>query len=226
MDTEIEKLRPTTIEETIEGAALIGNALPLFGGVVSGIALHTVTARRQERFLDFVAKLHGRVQRLESISDDHAEILIEVLERVVRERSREKTECYRNILLNVATNESFDYDAVLEMVRKVELFTPNHIKLLAVLHDPIEADKQLDGRVSKETANTVQGSQAVYLRSFFWDWDDDQLQRTWEGLRAASVLSQDYPSGTQSLRGIQELSRNLSNYGRSFVRYVLEIDRS
>ena len=226
MSREIERLRPTSAEEIIEGAALLGNAFPVFGGVVSGIAMYAVSARRQERLWDFLRSVDEDLEHLKGISADQEEIVAEVLERVIKERSQDKTDCYRNILLNAVVDEALRYDSVLEMVRQVEQFTPNHIKLLAVLHNPIEADKQLDGRVSKETADYVQGSQAIYLRSFFLDWDDDQLKRTWEGLRGASVLSQDYPNGTQSLRGIQELSRNLSNYGRGFVRYVLETDSS
>ena len=90
MSTELDRLRPTTAEEIIAGAALVGNAFPLIGGVASGIALFSVSERRWERLIEFLRSVEEKLEQLTSISADQEEVVAEVLERVVRERSHEK----------------------------------------------------------------------------------------------------------------------------------------
>ena len=224
MSREIEKLRPTSAEEIIEGAALVGNSIPVIGGVLCGIALHSTAERRWERLLDFLRSVEEVLGDLKRVSADQEEIAAEVLERVIRERSQEKIECYRNILLNAVRDDALDYDATIDIVKLVEGLTPNHIKLLSVLRDPLEADRELGGKVARETANFYSGSHATFLYPFFPDWGAERLRRLWDDLQRAHILSDGFPSAMGMSFTLEGLSNYISNFGRGVVNYILESD--
>ena len=224
MSTELDRLRPTTAEEIIAGAALLSNAFPLIGGVASGIALFSVSERRWGRLIEFLQSVEEKFEQLTSISADQEEVVAEVLERVVRERSDEKTDCFRNILLNAVADGGMDYDEVIEMVRLVEQMTPNHIKLLSVLQDPIKADENLGGKVAEGTAAFANAPHVAFLKPFFPDWRDEHLKRTWADLRRFNILAQDYPTAMGSTFTLEGLSEYVSAFGRTVVNYIIEPD--
>ena len=101
---------------------MLSTCFPFIGGIVSGIALHTVAALRWERLVDFLQSVEEQLEHLhlEDISADQEEIVTEVLERVIRERSKEKSDCYRRIFLNAVSDESLEYGEVIEKVKLVE----------------------------------------------------------------------------------------------------------
>ena len=224
MSSDLDRLRPTTAEELIAGAALVGNAFPLIGGVASGIALFSVSERRWVRLIEFLRSVEQKLEQLTSISADQEELVAEVLERVVRERSHEKTDSFRNILLNAVTDEGMDYDEVIEMVRLVEQMTPNHIKLLSVLQDPVKADERLGGKVAEQTAAFYMGPHVTFLRPFFPDWGDERLRRAWGDLQRFNILTQDYPTAMGSTFTLEGLSGYVSAFGRTVVSYIIGPD--
>ena len=224
MNGEIEKLRPTSAEELVEGAALVGNSIPLIGGVASSIALHSMAGRRWDRLLDFLKSIEKELGNLKGVSADQEEIAAEVLDRVIRERSQEKTECYRNILLNAVKDDALDYDLTIDIVKLVDGLTPNHIKLLSVLRDPLEADRQLGGKVARKTANLHLGSHATFLYPFFPDWGAERLGRLWDDLHRLHILDQGFPSAMGGSFTLEGLSNYISSFGRGVLSYILESD--
>ena len=224
MSAELDRLRPTTGEEIIEVAGMLSNAFPVVGGVLSSVALFSVSERRWERLVDFLRAVEEKLEHLKSVSADQEEVVAEILERVIRERSQEKRDCFRNILLNAVEDEEMEYDEVIEMVRLVEQLTPNHIRLLSVLRDPVKADERLGGIVARDTANFYMGPHVTFLRPFFPDWGDERLSRAWADLERFNILSQGYPSAMGSTFTLQGLSNYVSGFGRSVANYILDSD--
>ena len=221
LSLEVERLRPTNVEDMVEGAALLASSFPVIGGVASGIALHTTASRRWDRLVNFLISVEEKLQEVESISDDQEEIVVEVLERVVKERSEEKRECFRNILVHAIVDQDLDYDTTIENVRLLERLTSNHIRMLSILRDPLGADRQLGGKVAAATSNSFGGSYAAYLRPFFDNWNDEQLRRVWSDLHNEYVLNQSFPTTVGVSPNLEGLTTCLSDYGMSFVQHIL-----
>ena len=59
---------------------------------------------------------------------------------------------------------------MIEMVRLVEQMTPNHIKLLSVLQDPIKAMSDWVVKLQEKRLIFYMGPHVTFLRPFFPDW--------------------------------------------------------
>ena len=238
MKPDVKKLRPTNIEESIEAAGVLLNVIPAIGGLLSGIVLQTTSASRWERLTAFLESIQNRMKCLESLSNDHEEIAVEIVERVVRERSEEKTDCYRNILLNGLNRIDFDYDKTLEMVKLVERLTANHIRILQVIRDPVAAEAALGSSVYPERpVRSLSGLPTNYLglflvRPFFPDWPAGELDRIWEELCDVHILGRvtphiDLPPSNETI-GIDMVVTCFNQYitesGYEFIRHVLTVE--
>ena len=214
------------------------DASPLFGGLLSGIALHAISSRRWDRLVEFIDSIEDRLRGLEQISEDQEDIVAEIVERVIRERSGEKTSCYRNVLLNGLSSQDFDYDSTLEMVNMVARLTPNHIKVLRVINDPEQAKARLGSqRYSARTPSQMVGLPAndlgfFVLLPFFPDWTGSQLGRIWDELCDVHILQRGAPRidlpPTHAEIGIDfvttTFSQYLTEYGYDFMRFILTSD--
>ena len=235
MRRDIEELRPTSIETAIELAGILANTVPTIGGLLSGIVMNASSSRRWGRLLVFLESIESRLHGLESLSDDQEEIVVEIVERVVRGRSEEKTSCYRNILLNGLASQEFNYDKTLEMVKLVERLAVNHIKVLHVVRDPVVAKAELGGlahveRPAKLLLGLPVNQAGLFLVSpYFPDWPAGQLSRIWEELCDANILDRISPS--MDIRPKHDvisvnlvatvLSQYITQYGHDFIRHVL-----
>ena len=238
MREEIKKLRPTGIEQSVEAASLLASSIPTIGGLLSGVVMNTTSSRRWRRLLAFLEYIEGRLRGLEGLSDDQEEVVVEIVERVVRERSEEKTDCYRNILLNGLSIREIDYDKTLEMVKLVERLTVNHIKVLQVIRDPVTARSKLGsgGYVERDARPIVglpTGQLGLFLlSSFFPNWSSSQLSRVWEELCDAHVMRRvspqiDMPPAHEMIGMdlvVSSFHQYVSEYGHDFIRYVLALE--
>ena len=238
MQRKINELRPTSVEQSIEWAALLANSIPTIGGLLSGIVMNATSARRWTRLLSFLESIEGRLQCVEELSEDKEEIVVEIVERVVRERSEEKIYCYRNILLNVLSSTAFEYDETLEMVRLVERLTANHIKVLQVFRDPVAAKAKLgSGGYVKRPERSIAGLPTSQLGLFlvspyFPGWPENQLSRIWEDLCDAHVIERIAPQlnipPSHDMIGMDfveaSLGQYISEYGHEFIRFVLTLE--
>lgn len=233
---ETRKLRPTRPEQFLEAAAVLASIVPTIGGPISGIVTSATSTRRWNRLLDFLESVETRLSGLEDLSDDQHEIATEILERVVREHSREKTSCYRNILLNGLRAKDMKYDQTMEMLKLVERLTPNHIKVLQVLKDPAAALKTLaPGAYEELRANAVVGLPSHLLSvSLLWsllpDWPFDQLSVVWDELCDSRLIyggspHVQLPPADEKIRFdlvSSILCQHVSEFGHEFIRHVLE----
>ena len=232
---EVDKLQVTTTEDIVEQAAVLIQAFPVLGGLASGIALFTTSNRRWERLVKFLRSVEDRLDDWENLSDDHEEIVVEILERVVRERSDEKTECFRSILFTSLRDTDFNYDRSLELVKLTERLTVNHIRPLRVVSDPISAIESAGGKVSIERpANSLSGLLAgdvglFFVAPFFADWSGNDLRRIWEELCDSHVLQRISPKfrPPKADETIDAdlialiLKQYISQYGHEYLQYIL-----
>ena len=229
-------MHPTNIEELIEDATHIGGMIPVFGGLLAGIALRAISSRRWGRLINYLDSIEYDLRSFGSFSDDQEEFVGEILERVIRERSDEKTECYRNILLNGLRSPDFDYDWNIDTVNLVERLTSNHIKVLQVIYDPYKAKVRLgDDNYVPQTVGNMAGLPAndlglFLLSPFFPNWAGSDLTRIWNGLCDAYVISRgrltmvNLPPSHEEI-GIDLVADTFRNYvtdyGYGFIRYIL-----
>ena len=222
----IQDLRLRQGETVVQKAALIANYIPYLGPLASGAALQAVSSRRWDRLIMFISNLRTRLEdleRLEHISAEQEDMTAEIFERVVRERSEERLECYRNILAGVLTGHDWEYDIVEEYVRKVERLTSNDIKLLSVLADPHARDAELSGEISRTADRISMGGLSSLVEVALPGWGREMLRRSWDTLLSEHILGQGYPSGlmTGSSVTLNALSGQLTGYGREFVDFAV-----
>lgn len=238
MERDIRQLRPTNGEELIEFLATFANLVPSIGGLLSGVALQATSSRRWDRLIYFIQSLEARLEDLEYLTDDQEELIIETVERVLREHSDEKRECYRNIILNGLGRSDFNYDDTLEMVKLVERLTPNHIRVLHIINDPEKAKSNLgsDKYVARTPASMpgmVSSDLGIFLLSpFLPDWPGIQLRRIWDELCDVYVIGRGAPRISLPSRddeiGMDLVTATfrhyLTNYGYDFVNFILTSD--
>ena len=235
---KIKGLRPTNIKESLQAAAVLASTIPTIGGLLSGIVMNTASSRRWQRLLTYLESIEDRLNYLGSPSDDQEEIVVEILERVIKERSEEKTDCYRNILLNALSSSNFDYDRTLEMVKLVERLTANHMKVLRVISDPVAARAKIgDGVYLERPVSSIARLPAIqlglyFVSSYFPKWPSGQLSRIWGELCDCHVIHNISPRVDMPL--VHEmisidmialsLSQYITEYGHDFICYVLTLD--
>ena len=188
--------------------------------------------------LAFLDTIESRLRGVEDLSEDQEEIVVEVVERVIRERSEEKTFCYRNILLHGLNDRNFDFDMTLEMVKLVERLTANHIRVLHVINNPVAAKDSLgSGGYVELPAKSLVGlptnQTGVFLMSgFFPNWPQGQMGRIWEELCDFHILQRISPQITRpqthqmiSVEIVAEcFGQHLTDFGRDFIGYILTSD--
>ena len=235
---QLKELEPNNIERSIEAVGLLANFIPCVGGLLSGVVLSTTSSRRWTRLLNFLDTIESRLRGVEGLSEDQEEIVVEVVERVVRERSDEKVLCYRNLLLNGLSDRDLDYDMTLEMVKLVERLTTNHIKVLQVINDPVGAKANLgSGGYLERPAQSLVGLQVgqigvFFMSAFFPNWPCGQLGRIWEELCDAHILLRISPQITKppphQMIGmdviVEAFAQHITDFGRDFIRYILTSD--
>ena len=222
----LEELEPTRGEEWVKVTAmLLGSTGLPFVSLATGALQEEAAKRQWERLRQFLEGLDERVKELSERMDRNGEVrdmlpdmLPEIVARVVRERSSKKRDCYRRIMLNAILAETSDYDVILDYVRTLERFTENHVRMLAVMHDPVGTDERQGGEGTK-----MESSRYAFVQILFPNWEEQDIKRIWTDLyRWQIITAESYGGITTPHPMMYWFDGIFSDYGRGLVHYLLD----
>jgi hypothetical protein len=220
-----KQIEPTVVEEVASGTAIALNAIPLVGGVLGGIAQAVVARRQSQRLEEFLrelaADLHeseARINREFVKTVDFQNLAEDVISRAADSRQQERLDAMRAVFLNTVLSDRPQYNEAMEIDELVSTWQPRHLVLLKILADPRAADQQL-GRVVGNGGGIATSINQI-LGRLLPEWDDEQIERTWEELRAAGMHNTPGTKTMMTDRGIGQLEGRLTQHGRKVATYI------
>jgi hypothetical protein len=222
---EQDPLFATRGEQAGEAAALALSAVPYVGGPLAEIAKSFVSRRQNRRLNDFLRQLaadlddvKGRLNAKLGGAEDFEDFAERVLAAAEQTVQQEKLDALRAVFLNTILSSPPRYDRALEIVDLVLQLQPRHLVLLKILADPRGADREAGGVVGEGGGMATSINQI--LRKLLPSWDDEEIARTWEGLRRAELGSGAHVKAMMTDRGYHQLEGRLSSFGEQVVEYL------
>lgn len=225
MDVDIRRLDTTSVEQAGEFAAIALNAVPVAGGVLAAIATSIVSKRQNRRLNQFLVDLaddlgnfQDRVNADFLQTDEFQDLAEDIFAKAAETRQQEKLDAFRAIFVNTVLSTHPDYDEAAEIAGLVNGWQARHVILIRILANPIAADRQMGDAVGRGGGLTTSIS-SIFHR-LLPEWDDDQIDRTWQELYDAQIHR---TSGTKIMlsdQGIHQLENRLSDFGVRVARYL------
>jgi len=216
----------TPRETTGKIAAIALNAVPVIGGILSDIANEFISNRQNRRLNEFLINLAEKLQDVSARinkefirTTDFQDLVEDIFAKASETRQQVKLEAFRNIFINTVLSDQPSYDEAAEIAALVHQWQPRHIILLKILSDPRAADKEMRNVVGQGSGIATSISQI--LKKLLPEWDDDQIERTWQDLYDAKIHR---TPGTKTMitdQGIGQLENRLTEYGHKVVSYLL-----
>jgi hypothetical protein len=201
------------------------NTVPIVGGVLSDIANEIIAKRQNKRLNDFLIslseKLHNVTEKInkEFIRTAKFEDLAEdIFSKAAETRQQEKLDALRSIFLNTLLSDRPDYDEAMEIAALIYQWQPRHIILLKILSDPKKADEEMGNVVGY--GGGIATSINQILKKLLPEWNEDQIERTWQDLYDAKVHRTPGIKTMMTDLGIRQLENRLSDYGFRVASYI------
>jgi hypothetical protein len=212
-------------ETAAEITSIALNAVPIVGGVLSGIADSIIGMRRSRRlgaFLDELAAdltaVTGRIDEEFVRSEDFENLAETIFVKASESSQKEKLDALRAVFLNTALSDPPNYDEALEIADLISRWQPRHLIILKILDNPRAADQEM-GRVVGDGGG-IGTSIGQILGKLLPEWDKDQIDRTWQELYDAGMHRTPGTNTMMTDRGIGQLENRLSDFGRKTVGYL------
>jgi hypothetical protein len=225
MNETKEPVSSTPVETAVEVGAIVLEAVPYVGGVLSSTAAFFLEKRKNERLNRFLVDLAEDLQSVkDQIDQEFAEteglqdLTEDILSKAADTRQEEKLDALRAIYLNTVLSEHPNYDETAEIAALVFGWQSRHVILLRILGDPRAADEQMGGVVGEGGGLTTSISQI--LRKLLPQWDDDEIERTWQDLYDQRIHR---TSGTMTMMtdiGIRQLENRLTDFGNKVAGFL------
>ena len=221
-----EVLESTAMESTSQAASIALNAVPVVGGVLSGIANELISNRKNRRLEQFLTQLGHQMSELNDRiasdfirSEEFQDLAEDIFEKASESRQSEKLDAYRAIFMNTITANDPSYDAAAEIAALVQGWQPRHIIMLRIFHYPIEADRQAGNVVGPGGGFATSFSQI--LGKLLPSWEDDEVERTWKELYDANMHKSGKSTHVMMTdRGIHHLEHVLTDFGKRVASFM------
>lgn len=225
MSTDDKPLDATNAEKAGEAAAIAISAVPVAGGVLSGIANTIISKRQNRRLNQFLLDLAENLRHLEERvntgfvqTEEFQDLAEDLFSKAAETRQQEKLDAFRAIFVNTVLSERPNYNEAAEIANLVDGWQPRHVVLMGILADPLAADEQMGGAVGR--GGGLSTSISSILQKLLPEWGDDQIDRTWKDLNDAQIHR---TSGTKTMmtdQGIHQLENRLSDFGTKVANYL------
>ena len=225
MNSTDKPIGATRGETALEIVAIALEAVPYVGGVLSSTASYFLDMRKNQRLNDFLINLaedlqsvKDRINREFAESEEFQDLTEDILSKAAETRQLEKLDALRAIFLNTVLSDHPSYDATAEIADLVHNWQPRHIILLKILDNPLAADEQMGGVVGY--GGGLVTSIAQILGKLLPEWDDDQIDRTWQDLYDNQIHR---TPGTRTMitdQGIRQLDGRLTDFGQMVAGYL------
>jgi hypothetical protein len=225
MADESNPFETSTPEKATEAAIVALAAVPYAGGVLSSSASLILQKRQNRRLQRFISSVAEDLQDVKEQINKHfvqSESSVDLFENIINKASetqqQEKLDALRSVFINTVISTAPDYDEATEMADLIYRWQPRHIILLRILSDPRRVDKEM-GTVVGEGGGFSTSINAI-LRKLLPQWDEEQIDRTWQELHDARIH---VSSGTKTMitdKGIRHLEGLLTPFGGKVVSYL------
>jgi len=225
MTSDEQLLESTNGENAGQVVAIALSAVPIAGGMLSGIAAGAIARRQNTRLNQFLIALADDLKDLQSQINsefvktaDFQNLAEDIFSKAAETRQQEKLDAYRAIFTNTVLSSSPKYDEATEIADLVNGWQPRHIMLIYILADPIAADNEFGNAVGP--GGGISTSIFSILHKLLPDWDEDQIDRTWKDLYDAQIHK---TAGTKTMitdQGINQLQNRLTIFGAKVARYL------
>ena len=225
VDEGSEPVEATKVELTAEVVSAALSEIPVGGGILSAVAKGFVERRQNRRLNKFLVDLAADLRALEDRvnqefvgSEEFEDLAEEVFSRATDTRSQARLDAFRALFLNTVIAKKPGYEDAAEVAALVDGFQERHIVLLRILADPLRADRELGNPVGEGGGFST--SFARILGTLLSEWDQDQIERTWENLGAWRLHNSGGIAGMMTDRGIHQLEGRLTEFGMKVTSYI------
>lgn len=201
--------------------------VPVFGGALQEVLDAAVGAPLEKRRLawfksmaaalnDFSMRFEGFDPRDLAENEHFIDTVVATTAAAMRTHSEEKRRVLRNVVLNSAVGVEIDDVLRGTFLSYAETFSPAHIKMLQLLHDP----RSREDIVAAAQGGANSSLRAVMLRAMpEFESHPDLLGRVFQDLSAATLVQGDFDRITNAG---SLLDRKTTLAGEAFVQFVNE----
>ena len=118
------------------------SAIPIIGGSLASILADIQSVRNEARLRDFITQFsEDMASRKDNIqpeyvnNPDFSDILLNITEDAMKQRTVDKRMYLKNLLINSITKEKTSYDATEELQRLIDILSIFHFKILKVFYE-------------------------------------------------------------------------------------------
>jgi hypothetical protein len=213
------------METGIEIVSIAFEAIPYVGGVLSSSANYFLERRRNRRLNDFLIALAEDLQSVnEHINQDFAQsggiedLAEDIFSKAAETHQKEKLDAFRALFLNTVLSDHPNYEETEEISNLIDSWQSRHIIILKILGNPRYSDMQMGNVVGD--GGTLSTSIFQILKKLLPEWDDDQIDRTWQDLFDDRMHRTPRTRTMINDSGIRQLENRLTDFGVRVSNYL------
>jgi len=222
MDKErIKDIAYTLTKAGVGSIPVIGTAA---SEILSLIVASPLEKRREKWFLEIGEKLKELEEnndlQISELSQNEIfiDIVIQTTQNALKTSNELKRRCYKNILINSASEKSIDEAEIQIYINLIDSFTDWHIKIFVLFDNPTNWYKER----SKDSPNLMMGSLTAVLVGAFPELEEriDFYNLIWTDLHKAGLVNTSSLGGTISGSGL--MVNRSTPFGIKFLKYINE----
>lgn len=214
---------------------LIGNCIPIVGFAQDVYAqLEQIQAKRKveriSKFLEGVqfslSKMQDKLNEEYINKEDFTDIFEKTSRYIANERSENKRNLFKNILLNSMINKNSNYDKTERFFRILDLLGTEDMIILSILRAPSEYNRENGMIIKDQTNNSYQWSQrkvyAIEILCQLLQKEDDEVSESINMLYYNGLIKDRFLEKSLITNGnpIHVLDDSLTRMGIEFISYI------
>lgn len=213
----------------------IGNCIPIVGFAQDVYAqLEQIQAKRKvERISKFlegvqlsISKMQDKLNEEYINKEDFTDIFEKTSRHIANERSENKRDFFKNILLNSMINKNSNYDKTERFFRILDLLGTEDMIILSILRAPSEYNRENGMIIKDQTNNSYQWSQrkvyAIEILCQLLQKEDDEVSESINMLYYNGLIKDRFLEKSLITNGnpIHVLDDSLTRMGIEFISYI------
>lgn len=214
---------------------LIGNCIPIVGFAQDVYAqLEQIQAKRKveriSKFLEDVqlslSKMQDKLNEEYINKEDFTDIFEETSRYIANERSENKRNIFKNILLNSMINKNSNYDKTERFFRILDLLGTEDMIILSILRAPSEYNRENGMIIKDQINNSYQWSQrkvyAIEMLCQLLHKEDDDVTEIINMLFNNGLIKDRFLERSLTTNGnpVHVLDDSLTRMGEEFINYI------
>jgi hypothetical protein len=215
-----KKDKQYVIESSVK--ALI-NLIPGIGGAIGSILSDALADRKEQRLNEFLQSLKDEIsENKNQINSDFVSKVdfLDIFEvtttKIANERSEEKRNAFKNILLTGILSPNYTYDQLENQIRILDQLNADHILLLKFFKSP--------KTFTPEAAQIRTATILSFFRTLLPNWDYDYLKDHLNDLEINNLIDNVSRNLQTMMSGVttDNFAGTLTSKGATFVSFILK----